>query len=340
MEFSKIKSFLRNNIYLFPILKFIIDNYLIFLRLKDVLMMMLLFLIKPEYVYKYSTRKLLPPQKKKKMVSEQDVLPFEIYIKKSSKIKKIQEANFVGTGKSFNLNYLKKANIPTFLVSFWDTIKIDENDNLVYNPPNNHYSYTYNKKQNNLGKLKEFYNDNIIYVHNRELIIKKFSELGHKVLAVQTFTKKIGQTPKQENKVLQKESYKKLLKKYKIDLISVIDKNYKNFPNDKFSDWAPCGSLIPCLSAINYISEKINIYGWDFYLDKSPEKINFMQLLLKMYNYKLDLKRSRNHFESALFNFYYGYKCSHLPQFKNYGNTGKLQNHKSLIKKIEKVIFN
>ena len=340
MKFIKIKNFLRNDPFLFQIIKFIIDRYSILLRLKDVFMMMTLFLIKPEYVYKYSTRKLLPPPKNKFMVKEQGVLPFEIYKEKSSKLKKFDEVNLIVLGNSFNLNNLKRIKVPTFLVSFWDTLKIDKNDNLVYNPPGNHYSYTYNKKKIDSNNLKEFYNDNIIYVHNRELIIKKFSELGHKVMSVQVYTKNIKETPKAQSKEFLKESYQKLLKDNKIDIISMIDKNYKNFSNDEYPDWTPCGSVISCLSAIRYISKKINIYGWDFYLDKSPENFSFPQLLLKMYNYRLDLKRSRNHFESALFNFYYGNKCSNLPNFKNYGNTGKLHNHRSLIEKIEKVIFN
>ena len=58
-----------------------------------------------------------------------------------------------------------------------------------------------------------------------------------------------------------------------------------------------------------------------------------------MYNYKLDT-RSKNHFESALINFYYAYKLSKLPNIHIHGHLGKLSKHGKLIGRIEKVLFN
>ena len=55
------------------------------------------------------------------------------------------------------------------------------------------------------------------------------------------------------------------------------------------------------------ICKKDNVYGWDFYLEKSPTEMSYWEIFFSLYNYKLDVLRSNNHFESALINFYYGY---------------------------------
>ena len=85
-------------------------------------------------------------------------------------------------------------------------------------------------------------------------------------------------------------------------------------------------------------ADKINVYGWDFYLDSSPEKMNYWQLFFNMYKYKHDF-RSQNHFESAAINFYHGYQLSKLPNINIHGYMGQLNNHEKLIRRIEKVLF-
>ena len=67
--------------------------------------------------------------------------------------------------------------------------------------------------------------------------------------------------------------------------------------------------------------------------------MSYWQLFHKMYQYKFDL-RAKEHFESALINFYYGYQLSKLPNFKIHGYMGKLGKHHRLIKRIERVLFN
>ena len=74
-------------------------------------------------------------------------------------------------------------------------------------------------------------------------------------------------------------------------------------------------------------------------LNLSPKNMNYWQLFFHMFNYKYDAKRSKNYFESTLLNFYYGYQFSKLPNFKIHSYLGQLQNHKKLIHRIEKVLF-
>ena len=61
---------------------------------------------------------------------------------------------------------------------------------------------------------------------------------------------------------------------------------------------------------------------------------------INMYKYKADVQRSKNHFECALINFYYGYQFSKLPNMKIHGYMGKLGKHHKLIRRIERVLFN
>ena len=35
--------------------------------------------------------------------------------------------------------------------------------------------------------------------------------------------------------------------------------------------FAPTGSFLPAICALSQIAEKVNVYGWDFYLDRSPK---------------------------------------------------------------------
>ena len=104
--------------------------------------------------------------------------------------------------------------------------------------------------------------------------------------------------------------------------------------------WAPTGSFLPALCALSYFAKKINVYGWDFYLDSSPEEMSYWQLFFNLYKFGPDVYRSRNHFESALINFYYGYKLSMLPNINIHGYLGQLGKHEKLIKRIERVLFN
>ena len=106
--------------------------------------------------------------------------------------------------------------------------------------------------------------------------------------------------------------------------------------------FTPSGSFLPALCALSFFAEKINVYGWDFYLDSSPEKMNYWQLFFNMYKFKLDTgtQRSRMHFESSLINFYYGYRLSQMPNVNMHGYMGQLGRHEKLIKRIERVLFN
>tara|TARA_Y100000590_G_C15155907_1_gene801701 strand:- start:103 stop:633 length:531 start_codon:yes stop_codon:yes gene_type:complete len=122
--------------------------------------------------------------------------------------------------------------------------------------------------------------------------------------------------------------------------ISLEEKVYRPPLLAPYLKWTPTGSFLPALCALSYYAKKINVYGWDFYIDSSPKKMSYWKLFFNMYKYKPDVIRSRNHFESALINFYYGYQLSKLPNINIHSYLGDLNKHQRLIKKIERVLFN
>ena len=102
----------------------------------------------------------------------------------------------------------------------------------------------------------------------------------------------------------------------------------------------PIGAGLKVICTLSYFADKINVYGWDFYLDSSPEYMSTWEAFLNLYKIKLDIYRSKTHFECAIINYYYGYHLSKLPNINNYGYLGKLDMHERLIRKIERVLFN
>ena len=97
------------------------------------------------------------------------------------------EVNAIGIGSSFNLNKIKEINKPTFLLSFWDSLKIDQYENLSYFTENSFFAHNKNYIKQNI--YKEYNNSNLIYVASHYDVIKKLADKGHKVLVVNSYTK-------------------------------------------------------------------------------------------------------------------------------------------------------
>ena len=343
---------LKNKIKKYPkIWKFLvlIKKYFIILsRLKDVLMMMVLFSIWPEKTYLFSTRKALPGKKNKFLKEQRSITPYNLVPDKSGNIPKMKEINIIGRGSSFDLNSLKKLNGPIFLVSFWNSLKIDSQENIFYK---HYFSYDTGKFVDNRDtmnskdlsdyfsmqeNLKDYKNKNITYIISRPRVIELLKRSGHNVLSIKVHTMN------KEGSYLSSESpdYLKLIDNDKCKRISVEEKIYRGPMPTNHPDWVPTGSLLPCVCALSFYAEKINIFGWDSHLDFTPNNMSYIRLLLNTYKYKTDVFRWKAQFEHALINFYYGYHFSKLPNINIYGYMGQLEKHKSLITRIEKVLFN
>jgi hypothetical protein len=253
----------------------------------------------------------------------------------------MKEINVVGVGSSFDLNNLLKLKGPIFLISFWQPLRMDDNGKIVY-------KHDFSKKTQKFTSTEELWsakappfliNKNITYLHARKHMIEKFSQNGFNVLSV--ITHKIDKDGNicPMDKDWSSPSYLELFDHDRCRIIAVSEKIYKPPLLTPYLPWPPTKGFLPEICALSFFAEKINVYGWDYYLDSSPENMSYWRLFFNMYNYKFDLPKGRgkDHFESALINYYYGYHLSKLPNIKIHGYMGKLRKHHKLIQRIERV---
>lgn len=355
---------IKDNLKKFPVLHKtnvkIYNGFQNFLRIKDVLCMILGLFFFKKIVYKFSTRKVLPPEQNKISLSDQITPPYELLKSISSSIPQLDQVTFISSSSSFDLNFLKKIKTPIFLCGFWNSLRLDENENILYLPnPNltgyNYFNFRLNEK---LGKysdfkkfdeLKEYKNPNITYMHSVTTALDYIQSKGHKVLAVIHYLKKkdgeIYQISRNYEKpyfkdygITDSKSLNQFLKSKKINQLHILERIYK--PMEKpYSESAPTAGYLSYISALSFISKKINAYGWDFYLEDSPNNMSSLGLLLRIWNIKMDLKLSKFLFEIGLMNIYYAYKFSKMDKFNIQGRLSELSKHEKLIKKIEKIFY-
>ena len=337
---SKLKKFPT----LWKFLRWFKDSLINLSRLKDVAIMMVLFHIWPEQTYRFSTRKCLPCKKNRFSKESKPSIPFDLLKSKSSNIPIMKEINVVGIGSSFDFNNLKKLDGPIFLISFWSPLRMDVNGKIFYR-----HDYLYEEGQFlDAEKIfydqtnKEFKKNNVTYVIARKHVIERFKKNSNNVLSINLYATDKDGNHYPLNKEWETSSYHSLFDHDQCKYISVVEKVYQPPLLAPYSHFAPTKSFLPCLCALSHFAKKINVYGWDFYLDLPPENMSYWQLFFKMYKSKIDVVKykAKDHFESALINFYYGYQFSKLPNFKIHGYMGKLGKHHRLIKRIEQVLFN
>jgi len=291
----------------------------------------------------------LPKKKNRYPKKSKPFIPFDLIKSKSSEIPIMEEINVVGIGSSFNLNNLKQLDGPTFLISFWCPLQTDSNGEVFYQHPKpwekgyrKDYIDSYWKvinDQKNLKIFKEFEKKKVTYVLGRKEIIEQFKKGGYNMLSVESYgTDKDGKYYPHNN-YWTTPAFLNLFDGDRCRHISLEEKIYRPPLLDPYPNWVPCGSFLLALCALSYYAKKINVYGWDYYLESSPEKMSYWELFFNMYQYKLDVFRSKIHFESALINFYYGYQLSKLPNINIHGRLGQLGKHEKLIKRIERVLF-
>ena len=62
--------------------------------------------------------------------------------------------------------------------------------------------------------------------------------------------------------------------------ISIAEKVYRPPLLAPYLHWAPTGSFLPAVCALSLVADRINVYGWDFYLDSSPSLVS-LGILIK-----------------------------------------------------------
>jgi len=132
MFYKNLKKFIKRSPVLWKFLRQIKDSLIILSRLNDVLMMMIMFHIWPEQIYRFSTRRLLPCKKNRFSRESRPIIPYELLKSKSSNIPIMKEINVVCTGRSFDLNKLKELDGPIFLFAFCNPLRVDDNGKIIY----------------------------------------------------------------------------------------------------------------------------------------------------------------------------------------------------------------
>ena len=339
MSIANLKILLKKFSFIWRILLRIKKSFINLSRLKDVLAMMLFLHIWPEQVFRFSTRKFLPDKKNKFFKNSKPNIPYELLNKKNDSIPKMKEIHVVGIGASFDLNTIKHIDDPVFLVSFWAPLHMDVSANIIYSSELGGDGHINRKVK--LENLKEIKKKNYTYVHSRREIIESFKKKGHNVLAVEPHGIDREEKYFPFYKEINTKEYLDLFNEDHCKRIPVVEKVFKPPLLPPNPNWAQTGSFLPALCALTYFAEKVHVYGWDFFLNESPDKMSYWKLFFKIYKYKLDTTyRAKSHFEEGLVNFYYGFQLSKLPNIKIHGYLGKLNKHEKLIKKIERVLFN
>jgi len=308
-------------------------------RIPEVLMMMVMFHLKPEKVCKYSTHKrLLPDGSKYKINERPSLLPFTAIPEKSDDLSDLDEISIVMGGASFNLEQLREVKQPIFFVGYNNKDKINFRKDW-------HVDWNYIAKLDKIIKNNEL---DITYVHSiikyhrihLESGIKFLFLYGHHRLGDNIF-KAIHNDP---DTVWYLNSNNPNFKKIAVYCTvypqpnKIVDSPNSSYKKGVKFTYLPVGSGLVTISALYPFAKKINVYGWDFHLKSSPELMNYMEVFSNTYNYTMD-KRSRDHFESTLINYYYGYHISKLPKIHVHGYLGKLEKHREMINRIERILF-
>jgi|TARA_Y100000294_G_scaffold177367_1_gene202516 hypothetical protein len=328
----------------------------------------------PEKAYLFSNRKRLPSKKNKFYLNQKKDNPFEIIHEKTTLKEKWEEINIVARGKSFNLDKIKNFEAPTFLVGFWSPLELNVEERIEYNFV--HDSDFVEKKQQNYKLLKETYGreigneefrrlsreyrfnldkkkkyqnifkkKNLYYEISQPERIKKFIENGCNVITVEVFASKSDGSilplanPDKNNPKEVDPSFDDLCIKNNIPRISVVDLIYKPPRPEKSPLIAPHNSTLCCLGGLAHFSKKINVYGWDYYLSKSPNEMSYWDLLKSFFKKDFIILRDTGYVDSCIVNYYFAYHFSNLHKFKIKSFLGDLKKHKKLMDKLERVLF-
>ena len=276
----------------------------------------------------FSSRKLLPNHNQR--LKKENFIPFLNTRVKGFKKKMFDEVNIVGKGESFNLQNLKKFKKPTFLVGFANSLKVKGNKIQYYHEKGD-YRYKLVKE-----KVKRFKKKNLFYIVTNPLLTK-YININENIVFYNVKYKKFD-TLKKNKKKLQ-EGFQNLKRFKKIRHASSIQNIYNHkYLNNKF--FAPTGSIIPAIYLFFNKAKKINVYGWDFYLNKEASKLNIFEFLCQLYKFKPDVMRSFNHLESALLNVYFAYILSKKKKIRIKSYLKDVSKHKGVISKFEKNLLN
>ena len=103
------------------------------------------------------------------------------------------------------------------------------------------------------------------------------------------------------------------------------------------------GSAVTAIFFLGNHSKKINIYGWDHYLDDEVEKLGYFQALYNMaFKAPSGLwdKRFKFVFAEAIWNWFYASRLEGDKKYKVFSNLSNISRQRNILKKINRIFLN
>jgi hypothetical protein len=127
----------------------------------------------------------------------------------------------------------------------------------------------------------------------------------------------------------------------KVIVTSKINKNKNTIKQKVLS----IQSALPVIIGLCIISKKVNVYGWDMYLDDSLKNMSYLQVLKYLASKGgtrvtgINYRRRVCSLFARFINLYYAYRLMELPNVFIRSRLSGIDRHKKLINKIENMIY-
>ena len=113
--------------------------------------------------------------------------------------------------------------------------------------------------------------------------VKLLKKNGCKVLSVHNYSMDEYGKSYPIKEIWENSSYLKMFNNSSCRRISLGEKVYKPPFVEPNPNWSPTGSFLPPLCALSFFAKKINVYGWDFYLDFTPAEDGYWKSLFSVF---------------------------------------------------------
>ena len=113
--------------------------------------------------------------------------------------------------------------------------------------------------------------------------------------------------------------------------------NYRIVVSHRSNHLNPQMSSVVCIAALCKLAKKVNIFGWDQYLEFEPAKCGYWRTLFGMIPNGVPRP---GRVEQALWNYHYSYRFGKLPFINIKGRIAQIEHHPELMSKINKVFHN
>jgi len=261
----------------------------------------------PRLAYFFSSRRELPDKKQRFPKSFNPLDDFKLHTDMSDTFPYMEEISIVMRGRSFDRKLLPSLKRPIFLQNWVDEPRIIEDVPQI--------------------KGKDIY-----YISADQRVISLMNEKGQVPIT------KVGYIWFDDKGEIVKDD---LVLRDGIKDVFSNGKNYSIVVSHRSNHLAPPMSTVVCIAALCEFAEKINIYGWDQFLDFEPAKHGYWKTLFGLTRPRLKHMLPRpGYTEAAVYNWHYAYRFCELPFINIHGRLNQLRYHPKIMKKIEKVFYN